>query len=133
MKRVTGLGGVFLKCDDPKKMYDWYAQHLGLNRLESGEGVVFQWRDPQEPAELGMTVWSLFPRDASYFKDSRSPVMLNYRVDNLDELLATLKAEGVSVDPHREDYDYGRFAWITDPEGNRIELWEPPRTPKSGS
>jgi predicted enzyme related to lactoylglutathione lyase len=130
MKRVTGLGGVFLKCDDPQKMYDWYSQHLGLNRLETGEGVVFQWRDPQEPEQLGMTVWSLFPRDTSYFKDSRSPVMLNYRVHNLDELLATLKAEGVAVDPHREDYDYGRFAWTTDPEGNRIELWEPPKTPK---
>ena len=125
MKRVTGLGGVFLKCDDPQKMYDWYSQHLGLNRRETGEGVVFQWRDPQEPAQLGMTVWSLFPRDTSYFKDSVSPVMLNYRVHDLDELLATLKVEGVAIDPHREDYDYGRFAWITDPEGNRIELWEP--------
>ena len=99
--------------------------------METGEGVVFQWRDPQEPAQLGMTVWSLFPRDTSYFKDSVSPVMLNYRVHDLDELLATLKVEGVAIDPHREDYDYGRFAWITDPEGNRIELWEPAKTPKS--
>ena len=131
MKRVTGLGGVFLKCDDPKKMYDWYSQHLGLQRMESGEAVVFQWRDPQEPEQLGMTVWSLFPRDTSYFKDSPSPVMINYCVHDLDELLAALKAEGVTIDPHREDYDYGRFAWITDPEGNRIELWEPPKTPKS--
>ncbi|HLH09330.1 MAG TPA: VOC family protein [Terriglobales bacterium] len=130
MKRVTGLGGVFLKCTDPQKMYDWYERHLGIERLEHGESAVFQWRDPQQPEEVGMTVWALFPRDSTYFKNSSSPVMLNYRVADLDALLEALAREGVSIDPHRENYDYGRFAWITDPEGNRIELWEPPKTPK---
>lgn len=130
MKRVTGIGGVFLKCDDPEKMYDWYSRHLGLHRMEGGGGVIFEWRDPQAPERIGMTVWSLFPRSSDYFKDSRSPVMINYCVANLDEVLEALKQEGISIDPHRENYDYGRFAWITDPEGNRIELWEPPREPK---
>jgi predicted enzyme related to lactoylglutathione lyase len=75
-----------------------------------------------------MTVWSVFARQSKYSDPSRAPFMINYRVHDLDGLLNALKEEGVEIDPHREDYDYGRFAWIMDPEGNRIELWEPPKT-----
>lgn len=127
MKRVTGIGGIFFKSDDPNKLYEWYEQHLGMQRTKQQQAVVFASGDPENPEANGMTVWSLFPRDTTYFKDCRSPFMINYRVDDLDGLLEELKKEGVSIDPHREDYDYGRFAWITDPEGNRIELWEPPK------
>jgi predicted enzyme related to lactoylglutathione lyase len=127
MKRVTGIGGVFFKAEHPAKLYEWYEQHLGIQREPHGGGASFRWREAEAPGREGMTVWSLFPTDTKYFEPSRSPFMINYRVDDLDALLEALRAEGVEVDPHREDYDYGRFAWIMDPEGNRIELWEPPK------
>lgn len=124
MKRVTGIGGVFFKAKDPKALYAWYERHLGI-RLEShGEGSIFKWSDDGDPE--GMTVWSIFPADTKYFGAGPQPFMINFRVADLDALLATLKQEGVTIDPHREDYDYGRFAWIVDPEGNRVELWAPP-------
>jgi catechol 2,3-dioxygenase-like lactoylglutathione lyase family enzyme len=123
MGRVTGLGGVFFKAQDPERLYGWYEQHLGLRR-ENGV-VFFRWRE-KESDQQGTTVWSLFPQATKYFEPSAAPFMLNYRVDRLDELLAALRAAGVSVDERREDSEYGRFAWITDPEGNRVELWEPP-------
>jgi len=127
MQRATGIGGIFFKCDDPEKMYQWYEKHLGLKRTPDG-AVMFEWRQKdKDEAEPGMTVWSLFPRSSSYFDPSRASFMINYRVENLDALLEALRAEGVEIDPKREDYDYGRFAWIMDPEGNRIELWEPPK------
>ncbi len=124
MKSVTGIGGIFFKAKDQKKMNEWYEKHLGLKQ-EPG-GVSLRWRDLDNPERIGMTVWSVFKEDTKYFDPSRAPFMINYRVDNLDALLETLRAEGVQVDPKREDTDYGRFAWIMDPEGNRIELWEPP-------
>jgi catechol 2,3-dioxygenase-like lactoylglutathione lyase family enzyme len=124
MKRVTGLGGVFMKCKDPDAMYRWYEEHLGVTR-EPG-GVSFQWRDAEEPEKTGTTVWALFPESTKYFDPSRSPFMLNYRVENLEQLLAALRAEGVQVDDKIESHEYGKFGWIMDPEGNRIELWEPP-------
>jgi len=127
MRRVTGLGGVFFKSDNPEKLYAWYEKHLGMQRVLDGSSAVFEWRDVADAEKKGMTVWSLFPRDTKYFEPSRSPFMINYRVDDLDGLLEALKKEGVEIDPRREDFDYGRFAWITDPEGNRIELWEPPK------
>jgi predicted enzyme related to lactoylglutathione lyase len=117
MERVTGIGGVFIKAEDPDGLYAWYEKHLGMKREPEGT-VVF--RDSE-----GITVWSLFPKTSKYFDPSHGPFMMNYRVENLDALLEALRAEGVEIDPHREDYDYGRFAWIMDPEGNRIELWEP--------
>lgn len=125
MKRVTGIGGVFFKCKDPGAMYQWYEKHLGIQR-EHG-GVTFNWRDSDEPDKEGMTVWSLFPEASTYFNPSKSPFMINYRVENLEALLETLRAEGVEVDPKVEAHEYGKFGWITDPEGNRIELWEPPK------
>jgi catechol 2,3-dioxygenase-like lactoylglutathione lyase family enzyme len=128
MKRVTGIGGIFFKARDPQKLYEWYEEHLGIKREAHGQGATFRWRGEGDPGTSeGMTVWAIFPEGAEYFKSSRANFMLNYRVDDLDALLEALKQEGVEIDPHREDYDYGRFAWITDPEGNRIELWEPPR------
>ena len=127
MKRVTGIGGIFFKSDDPQKLYRWYETHLGIQRTPDGSGAMFEWRDLKDPDKTGATVWSVFPRNTKYFDPSRSSFMINYRVEDLDGLLEELKKEGVEVDPHREDHDYGRFAWITDPDGNRIELWEPPK------
>ena len=124
MGRVTGLGGVFFKCADPERMYAWYENHLGVKR-EGGE-VKFEWKDKQT-GDTGKTVWALFKSDTKYFAPSNAPFMVNYRVEDLDGLLERLRAAGVSVDEHRGDYEYGRFAWVMDPEGNRIELWEPPK------
>jgi len=133
MQRVTGLGGVFFKARDPQKLYRWYERHLGLKRGASGMPVCFLWREMSGRGK-GMTVWSLFPRNTRYFRPGRANFMLNYRVKDLDGLLKALRRERVWVDPKRGDYDdYGRFAWIQDPEGNRIELWQPPaekRAPK---
>ncbi|HKV77805.1 MAG TPA: VOC family protein [Candidatus Sulfotelmatobacter sp.] len=131
MKRVTGIGGIFFKSDNPDHLYSWYEKHLGISRDPHGQGASFEWlelRDADaEPGPKGVTAWSIFPATTKYLGDSKAAFMVNYRVDNLDELLEELKQSGVKIDPHREDADYGRFAWITDPDGNRIELWEPPK------
>jgi predicted enzyme related to lactoylglutathione lyase len=127
MKHVTGIGGIFFKSENPEKLYQWYEKHLGIKRASDGSGVMFEWRDGQDPEKSGMTVWSIFPHDTKYFGSSNSAFMINYLVDDLDGLLKMLQEEGVEIDPQREDYEYGRFAWITDPAGNRIELWEPPK------
>jgi predicted enzyme related to lactoylglutathione lyase len=127
MARVTGIGGVFLRSRDPKALTAWYANHLGIQLNDYG-GISFQWTD-EVPTGTGMTIWSTFPQDTPYFGPGSTSgpqqVMVNYRVDDLDVLLAQLTTLGVIIDPHREDYSYGRFAWINDPEGNRIELWQP--------
>jgi len=127
MARVTGIGGIFLRARDPKALTAWYAKHLGITISDYG-GATFLWTD-EVPATTGMTTWSLFPEDTKNFgngnEKGQQQAMVNYRVDNLDELLTQLAAEGVTIDPKRDDYDFGRFAWIVDPEGNRIELWQP--------
>jgi predicted enzyme related to lactoylglutathione lyase len=123
MKRVTGIGGIFFKADDPAKLYEWYEKHLGLKK-EPYNGVVLHWREDDHPDRPGMTVWSVFKKDTKYFQPSQASFMINYRVDNLDTLLAALREEGVEIEK-REDSEYGNFAWLMDPEGNRIELWEP--------
>jgi predicted enzyme related to lactoylglutathione lyase len=123
MARVTGIGGIFLRARDPKALSQWYADNLGVQLSDYG-GATFLWTD-EIPATTGMTTWSLFPADTKYFGSPTQQAMVNYRVDDLDGLLVQLKAAGVTIDPKREDADYGRFAWITDPEGNRIELWQP--------
>lgn len=127
MARVTGIGGIFLRARDPKSLSAWYAKHLGIVLAEYG-GATFLWTD-EVPATTGMTIWSLFPEDTPYFGkgNEKAPqqAMVNYRVDNLDELLTQLAAENVTIDPKREDSGFGRFAWIVDPDGNRIELWQP--------
>ena len=90
-------------------------------------GVIFNWRESEDPKKEGMTIWAIFKRENKYFDPSSAPFMLNYRVENLDALLEALRAEGVRIDDKRQDADYGRFAWIYDPDGNKIELWEPPK------
>jgi predicted enzyme related to lactoylglutathione lyase len=126
MKRVTGIGGIFFKARDPQQTMAWYRKHLGIPTGSDEEThAMFEWREANDPQCLGSTVWALFPQDTRYFDPSTSPFMVNYRVADLDALLAQLRAEGVEVDERVEAYEYGRFGWITDPEGNRIELWEP--------
>jgi predicted enzyme related to lactoylglutathione lyase len=122
MRRVIGLGGVFFKARDPEALYAWYEKHLGVKR-DSPQSATFL----NKGDEGGMTVWSIFPSDSTYFGPAPSPFMLNYRVEDLDALLMALAEEGVWIDPKREEYEYGKFAWIRDLEGNRVELWEPPR------
>ncbi len=127
MKRVTGLGGFFFKAQDPNTMYEWYEKHLGIQRQPDGSGAMFHWRDADDPNQTGVTMWSIFPQDTKYFEPGSASFMMNFRVDNLEELLKALREEGVTVAPKVEEYDFGKFAWIIDPEGNRIELWEPPK------
>ncbi len=123
MARVTGIGGIFLKAKDPKALGAWYAEHLGFT-VKPGEGACFFWKD-EVPEGTGMTTWSTFPEHTKYFGPGDQRAMVNYRVDDLDALLEQLAAAGVEIDPKRDNYDFGRFAWIVDPEGNRIELWQP--------
>jgi predicted enzyme related to lactoylglutathione lyase len=119
-QRVTGLGGVFFKADDPKKMNEWYTKHLGI------EGI-FKWLERSNPTSEvpAQTVWSPFKKDTTYFAPSEKPFMFNYRVENLIELLKVLKEEGIQQVGEVEEFPYGKFAWIMDPENNKIELWEP--------
>lgn len=124
MAKATGLGGVFVRARDPKRLTAWYADHLGLPVTEWG-GVVFVWEQCAAPEGCGCTVWSLFPPDTEYFGGSEQAAMLNFRVDDLDALLAELAAKGVWIDAKRQNETNGRFAWIKDGEGNRVELWEP--------
>jgi predicted enzyme related to lactoylglutathione lyase len=127
MARVTGIGGVFLRAREPESLLAWYVKHLGIVSNGYG-GTSFRWTD-EVPATTGVTAFSIFPEHTKYFgagnEKGVQQAMVNYRVDNLDELLTQLAAAGVTIDPHREDCDYGHFAWIVDPEGNRIELWQP--------
>ena len=121
MAKVTGLGGIFFKSRDPAALSAWYAQHLGLNVEEWG-GVRFD-EDAQRP---GYTLWSPFAADTGYFGPGAQSYMINFRVDDLDALLAQLRSAGVEVDERVDQSEFGRFGWITDPEGTRIELWQPP-------
>ena len=123
MARVTGIGGIFLKAKDPKALSAWYGEHLGLT-LSPWGGAKMLWSD-EVPAGTGSTTWSLFPETSKHFGPGAQTCMVNYRVDDLKGLLEKLAAAGVSIDPHREEAGYGSFAWITDPEGNRVELWQP--------
>lgn len=121
MPSVTGFGGIFFKSRDPKALCDWYARHLGL-QIEPWGGVRFD----EDEARPGYTMWNPFAQDSSCFAPSTQPYMLNFRVDDLDGLLAQLRASGVAVDDRIEDGEFGRFGWIMDPDGTRIELWQPP-------
>jgi predicted enzyme related to lactoylglutathione lyase len=123
MARVTGVGGIFLRARDPKGLAAWYSKHLGITLTDYG-GFNFEWSD-EVPAGTGTTAWSLFPEDTKYFGPGTQRAMVNYRVDDLDALLEQLAAAGVEIDPKRDTYDFGKFAWIVDPEGNRLELWQP--------
>jgi catechol 2,3-dioxygenase-like lactoylglutathione lyase family enzyme len=124
-ERVTGIGGVFFKADDPKALSAWYREHLGL-RVTGGapEMPAFEWREKDAPERIARTVWALFDRGTRYFDPGRAPFMINYRVRDLDRLVGRLREAGIDV-KGIEDAFNGRFAWITDPEGNRVELWQP--------
>jgi catechol 2,3-dioxygenase-like lactoylglutathione lyase family enzyme len=121
-EKVTGIGGIFFKVRNPERMTSWYRDHLGICAPDGH--AHFPWRDHERPDEVGRTVWSLFPTDTDYFGPTPQSFMINYRVANLNKMLDQLRRSGVAVEKV-EDFEYGRFAWITDPEGNRIELWEP--------
>ena len=123
--RVTGIGGIFFKAKDPKALVQWYRQHLGIQIEDSV--ALFTWRGGKDGKVMGHTVWSIFPAETKYFGEDGAPFMVNYRVRDLDAVLAALRQEGVKVVQKIEDSEYGRFGWITDPEGNRIELWQPPK------
>lgn len=124
MARITGIGGVFLKCrGDAAALAAWYEKHLGMP-LESWGGAVLRWPD-DKAEDGGLTVWLLAQRDSQWFSPSESSFMINYRVDNLDELLAQLRAADVQIVGGPESHENGKFAWIMDPDGNKVELWEP--------
>jgi predicted enzyme related to lactoylglutathione lyase len=123
MKKVTGIGGVFFKCKDPKAVNEWYKTHLGFETTPYGTS--FEWMDKDNPDKKGLTQWNAFPESTKYFEPSAKEFMINYRVENLEALIAQLKNEGVTIVDQMETYDYGKFVHIMDPEGNKIELWEP--------
>jgi len=123
--RVTGIGGIFFKSDDPKVLMAWYQKHLGIKADPYG-GWSFQWREKRRAQRIGTTVFSPFKEDTRYFDPSEAPYMFNFRVENLRALLSQLKREGVHVLDQVEEFPYGKFGWIIDPEGRKIELWEPP-------
>lgn len=123
MKRVTSLGGIFFKCEDPEKMKKWYSDHLGLKTDEYGTN--FEWRKSSDPNMKGFTVWSPFSKDSKYFEPSKKDFMINYRVDNIEALIDVLRKEGVTILDDIDASEYGKFIHIIDPEGNKIELWEP--------
>jgi predicted enzyme related to lactoylglutathione lyase len=125
MKRVTGIGGIFFKAADPRKLREWYKTHLGIDVEEWG-GFAFRWSTEENPAGIGTTVWSPFAKDTDYFAPSSSSFMINYRVDDLHALLAVLRKEGCNVDDKVDESEFGKFGWVMDPEGNKIELWQPP-------
>lgn len=125
--RVTGLGGIFFKARNPSRLGAWYQKHLGLP-IEVWGGCTFQWREAKNPKRKGSTVWSPFESDTPYFGPGKQEHMVNYRVANLKRVLAALKKERVWIDPKGiESSEFGQFAWVKDGEGNRIELWEPPK------
>jgi len=121
-KRVTGIGGIFFKSADPTATRSWYARHLGLS--DNKYGHVFEWRDAEDADKKGQTVFNPFAKDTKYFEPSGKDFMINLRVENLEWLLAELKKEGIEQVGEMQSYDYGKFAHIMDPDGNKIELWE---------
>ena len=123
VKKVTGIGGIFFKCKDPGKMRDWYKLHLGLNT--NNYGTVFEWRQGADTTKKGFTQWSPFKETTTYFSPSTKDFMINYRVENLNNLFEELKKEAVIITDSIETYEYGKFLHIMDIENNKIELWEP--------
>ena len=126
-QKATGIGGVFFRAKNPAKLGAWYSQHLGLPVEEQWNGCQFHWRELKNPKRTGCTVWSAFKADTEYFGSRRQGHMINYRVADLKKMLAQLKKEGVWIDPKTQESEYGKFGWIKDGEGNRIELWKPPK------
>lgn len=122
-KKVTGIGGIFFKCKDPKAVREWYQTHLGLNT--NPYGAVFEWYQGADSTKKGFSQWSPFKESTKYFEPSTKDFMINYRVDNMELLVDELKNNGVTILDTIQAYDYGKFVHILDVEGNKIELWEP--------
>ncbi|MEZ6063252.1 MAG: VOC family protein [Planctomycetaceae bacterium] len=125
MKRVTGIGGIFFAAKDPKAMQAWYKRHLGIDVQDWG-GATFRWQDSEGNPTSGTTVWSIGPADGECLSQSAAPFVINYRVADVRSLLAVLKEEGCTVLEKFEESEFGKFGWVIDPEGNKVELWEPP-------
>ncbi len=125
MKRVTGIGGIFFKAKDAPALQAWYKRHLGIDVQEWG-GTAFNWADSEGNATGGSTIWSIGSNDGDQFAPSQAPFMINYRVDDLYALVEALKQEGCNVLEKIDDSEFGKFGWVIDPEGNKVELWQPP-------
>jgi predicted enzyme related to lactoylglutathione lyase len=124
MAKVTGIGGVFFKSrNNNAALAAWYQQHLGM-QLESWGGAILRWPD-DTAGDKGLTVWTVAEKESAWFSPSDSPFMINYRVDNLAELIAQLKRDDITIIGGPESHENGKFAWIMDPDGNKVELWEP--------
>ena len=124
MKRVTGIGGVFFQASDPATLRAWYKKHLGVDVQDWG-GAAFEWADAQGNAMKGSSVWYVGPVGAAQFAPGKAAFMINYRVDDLAALLTALRAEGCNVLDKTDDGEFGKFGWVIDPEGNKVELWQP--------
>lgn len=124
MKHITGIGGIFFKSKNPDQLREWYRKHLGIESDQWG-GVAFHWRDDPH-ADTAATAWSIFPDDTKYFEPATKDFMINFRVHDLDGLLTQLRADGCEVDANSDNSEFGKFGWVMDPDGNRVELWEPP-------
>jgi predicted enzyme related to lactoylglutathione lyase len=122
-KKVTGIGGIFFKSENPKEMREWYAKNLGVPATDYG--ATFDWLEKDDPKKEGSTTWSPFKEDTKYFEPSKKDFMINYRVEDIEGLVADLKANGVTIVDPIEDSPYGKFVHILDLEGNKVELWEP--------
>ena len=125
MKRVTGIGGIFFAAKDPKALGAWYKKHLGIDVQEWG-GAVFRWADDAGQPTGGTTIWSVGSAEGEPYAPSKAPFMVNYRVADLHALLLALRAEGCNVLDKTDDSEYGKFGWVIDPEGHKVELWQPP-------
>lgn len=123
-KKVTGIGGVFFKAKDAKTLNEWYIKHLGFKKTDDGQ-MLFEWRNTDKPEEKCFTVWGVFKESTTYFEPSTKDYMINLRVENLEELIAQLKKDGAQVIGDIQTYEYGKFGYVVDPEGNKIELWQP--------
>ncbi|CAN5192677.1 glyoxalase/bleomycin resistance/dioxygenase family protein [soil metagenome] len=125
MKRVTGIGGIFFKARDAQLLRAWYQRHLGID-VQAWGGTAFSWADGEGKPVGGSTIWSIASSQAEQFEPGTAPFMVNYRVDDLHALVKVLREEGCNVLEKTDDSEYGRFGWVIDPEGNKVELWEPP-------
>ena len=125
IKRVTGIGGIFFKAKDPAALRAWYKRHLGVDVQEWG-GTAFTWADAEGKPTGGTTVWSIASAETDQFAPGKASFMINYRVDYLHALVKALRQEGCNVLDKVDESEYGKFAWVIDPEGNKVELWEPP-------
>ena len=121
--KVTGLGGVFFKSENPDDLKKWYTENLGLDTDQYGS--MFKWRWPDDPDKIGYTQWSVFDAKTDYLNPSKKDYMINFRVEHIEDLVEELKSNGMEVVGEIESYDYGKFAWVMDPDGNKVELWEP--------